>query len=134
MGEPGQPPGSSGEKPRQDPGVEDEAREAALMQEILHQGKNSTAKAGWSPNSTRRTRIPDPGDNPARPTGTVSVGQIPATTTIRSCCCWCGVHAGNLAGKCPSRLSAANIVAWIRPPHWGLADQQIAGAMAAGRE
>jgi len=35
MGEPGQPPGSSGEKPRQDPGVEDEAREAALMQEIL---------------------------------------------------------------------------------------------------
>lgn len=35
MGEPEQPPGSSGEKPRQDPGVEDEAREAALMQEIL---------------------------------------------------------------------------------------------------
>jgi hypothetical protein len=35
MGEPEQPPGSSGGKPRQDLGVEDEAREAALMQEIL---------------------------------------------------------------------------------------------------
>ena len=35
MGEPEQPPVSSSGKPRQDPGVEDEAREAALMQEIL---------------------------------------------------------------------------------------------------
>jgi hypothetical protein len=35
MGEPEQLPGSFGEKPHRDPGAEDEAREAALMQEIL---------------------------------------------------------------------------------------------------
>jgi hypothetical protein len=35
MGEPEQVPGSSGEKPGQDPDVEDEAREGALMREVL---------------------------------------------------------------------------------------------------
>ena len=35
MGEPEQPPGSAGEKPGQDPGAENEGREAVLMQEIL---------------------------------------------------------------------------------------------------
>ena len=35
MGESEQVPGSSGEKPGQDPDVADEAREAALMREVL---------------------------------------------------------------------------------------------------
>ena len=35
MGERGQAPGSSGEKPGHDPDVLDEAREAALMREVL---------------------------------------------------------------------------------------------------
>ena len=35
MGEPKQLPGSSGEKPGQDPDLADEAHEAALMREVL---------------------------------------------------------------------------------------------------
>ena len=35
MGDSAQVPGSSGEKPGQDPDVADEAREAALMREVL---------------------------------------------------------------------------------------------------
>ena len=35
MNEPEQAPGSTGDKPGQDPDVEDEAREAAVMREVL---------------------------------------------------------------------------------------------------
>jgi hypothetical protein len=60
MGEPEQPPGSSGGKPRQDPGVEDEAREAALMQEILRR-QEQHREGGVEPELDETNEDPRPG-------------------------------------------------------------------------
>ena len=60
MGEPEQPPGSSGGKPRQDPGAEDEAREAALMQEILRR-QEQHREGGVEPELDETNEDPRPG-------------------------------------------------------------------------
>jgi hypothetical protein len=60
MGEPEQPPGSSGEKLRQEPGVEDEAREAALMQEILRR-QEQHREGGVEPELDETNEDPRPG-------------------------------------------------------------------------
>jgi hypothetical protein len=59
MGEPEQPPVSSSGKPRQDPGVEDEAREAALMQEILRR-QEQHREGGVEPELDETNEDPQP--------------------------------------------------------------------------
>jgi hypothetical protein len=59
MGESKQPPGSSGEKPGQDPGLEDEAREAALMQEILRR-QEQHREGGVEPELDETNEDPQP--------------------------------------------------------------------------
>jgi hypothetical protein len=56
MGEPEQPPGSSGEKPHQDPGAE----EAALMQEILRR-QEQHREGGVEPELDETNEDPRPG-------------------------------------------------------------------------
>ena len=60
MGEPERPPGSSGGKPGQDPGAEDEAREAALMQEILRR-QEQHREGGVEPELDETNQDPGPG-------------------------------------------------------------------------
>jgi hypothetical protein len=54
-----QPPASSGGKPRQDLGVEDEAREAALMQEILRR-QEQHREGGVEPELDETSEDPRP--------------------------------------------------------------------------
>jgi hypothetical protein len=60
MGEPEQMPGSSGEKPDQDPDVADEAREAALMREILRT-QEQHREGGVDPELGDTNEDPQPG-------------------------------------------------------------------------
>ena len=60
MDEPEQPPGSQGEKPRQVPGAEDEAREAVLMQEILRR-QEEHREGGVEPELDETNEDPRPG-------------------------------------------------------------------------
>jgi hypothetical protein len=60
MGEPEQVPGSSGEKPGQDPDVEDEAREAALMREVLRT-QEQHREGGVEPELEETDEDPRPG-------------------------------------------------------------------------
>ena len=60
MGEPERVPGGSGEKPGQDPGVEDEAREAALMREVLRM-QEQHREGGVEPALDETNEDPRPG-------------------------------------------------------------------------
>jgi hypothetical protein len=60
MGDPEQPQGSSGEKPRRDPGAEDEVREAALMKEILRR-QEQHREGGVEPELDETDEDPRPG-------------------------------------------------------------------------
>jgi hypothetical protein len=60
MGEPEQVPGNSGEKPGHDPGVEDEARDAALMREILRT-QEQHREGGIEPELDETSKDPRPG-------------------------------------------------------------------------
>jgi hypothetical protein len=60
MGESEQVPGGSGEKPGQDPNVEDEAREAALMREVLRR-QEQHREGGVEPELDETNEDPRPG-------------------------------------------------------------------------
>ena len=60
MGEPEQVPGNSGGKPGHDPGVEDEARDAALMREILRT-QEQHREGGIEPGLDETGKDPRPG-------------------------------------------------------------------------
>jgi hypothetical protein len=60
MGEPEQAPGNSGEKPGHDPGVADEARDAALMREILRT-QEQHREGGIEPELDETGKDPRPG-------------------------------------------------------------------------
>ena len=60
MGEPAQVPGNSGEKPGHDPGIEDEARDAALMREILRT-QEQHREGGIEPGLDETSKDPQPG-------------------------------------------------------------------------
>jgi hypothetical protein len=60
MGEPEQVPGNSGEEPGHDPGAEDEARDAALMREILRT-QEQHREGGIEPELDETGKDPRPG-------------------------------------------------------------------------
>jgi hypothetical protein len=60
MGEPAQVPGNSGEQPGHDRGVEDEARDAALMREILRT-QEQHREGGIEPGLDETSKDPRPG-------------------------------------------------------------------------
>jgi hypothetical protein len=60
MGESEQVPGSSGEKPGQDPDAADEAREAALMREVLRT-QEQHREGGVEPELDETNEDPRPG-------------------------------------------------------------------------
>lgn len=60
MGEPEQVPGNSGEEPSDDPGVGDEARDAALMREILRT-QEQHREGGIEPELDETNEDPRPG-------------------------------------------------------------------------
>ena len=60
MGESEQVPGSSGEKPRQDPDVADEAHDAALMREVLRT-QEEHREGGVEPELDEANEDPRPG-------------------------------------------------------------------------
>jgi hypothetical protein len=60
MGEPEQVPGSSGGKPGHDPDVEDEAREAVLMREVLRT-QEQHREGGVEPELDETSEDPQPG-------------------------------------------------------------------------
>ena len=60
MGDPEQVPGSSGKNPGQDPDVEDEAREAALMREVLRT-QEQHREGGVEPELDETNEDPRPG-------------------------------------------------------------------------
>ena len=60
MGEPEQVPGNSGEKPDHDPDVKDEAREAALMREVLRT-QEQHREGGVEPELGETNEDPRPG-------------------------------------------------------------------------